>query len=422
MHASFSARLALLVGFLLLTLPAPTQAQRRGLRRQAPPACRQVGGVVSGTWTRAGSPYCVTEDLTVGPGSLTIESGVQVRVAADVSIRVTGALVVQGTSLAPVLFTSTDPGAPWAGLFFDQATLASSLELCRIEGANDGGVRILDSAVSLLGCEIAGNTREADGGGLWASIASGDLVLQDCRITGNTADGGDGGGLWVSLASGDLVLQDCDVSDNTALVVTGGFPYLGGNGGGLSATLADGDLLLERCELTRNRAVQDPIGTSGQALGGGLQCTGASSVVLDDCLIAQNESFAYNDFPQLQFRAGGGGIYVAGAALRLTRCIVRDNRAAGSYPFPLSNGGAPFASGGGLCHEGAGHGLTSVPASQRECQGASGGRRPIPSPSTGWAVSPSWTQRPRSWTRPLRTPSSPGLQSADGLGAERANC
>ncbi len=332
-------------------------------QKHVDPSCTLVRpGFVSGRWTALGSPYCVTGDITVseshGSGSLTIEGGVEVRVAPGAEMRVTGTLVVQGDAGAPVLFTSAHPASPWAGLFFDGAQDGSSLAHAQIRNASESGIRILDSVVALIACEISdnvGSSAHEGGGGIWASIASGDLVLQSCRITSNTtASPGNGGGLWVSIGSGDLVLEDCVVSDNLAFSGTTG--PIRGNGGGISAELLDGRLVLERCELERNRAIQADASQSGG--GGAIECFTATEVVLTDCLIAQNECKSTNFLSGLEFESSGGGLRVAGPSLRLTRCVVRDNRANPNYWLPSAGGGFPEAYGGGVHHWGPSADLT----------------------------------------------------------------
>ena len=85
------------------------------------------GGVVGNqTWNLAGSPYTIQGDLTVLSGAtLTIEAGVEVRFdtgdsqasgvdASKIELRVEGALDVDGTSLAPVTFSSSSSSSAGA--------------------------------------------------------------------------------------------------------------------------------------------------------------------------------------------------------------------------------------------------------------------------------------------------------------------
>jgi len=76
------------------------------------------GGIYNNTtWNLAGSPYLVTGSIVVFPNrTLTIEPGVEVIVSADytfntgnfIYLEVRGSLIANGTSIAPIVFTSSD--------------------------------------------------------------------------------------------------------------------------------------------------------------------------------------------------------------------------------------------------------------------------------------------------------------------------
>lgn len=76
------------------------------------------GGIYANTtWNLAGSPYLVTGSMVVFPNrTLTIEPGVEVIVSADytfntgnfIYLEVRGTLIANGTSNAPIVFTSSD--------------------------------------------------------------------------------------------------------------------------------------------------------------------------------------------------------------------------------------------------------------------------------------------------------------------------
>ena len=67
-----------------------------------------VGGIVAlQEWTKAGSPYCVTNDLLVA--GLTIREGVEVRFCGNYVMDVLSPIVVEGTADEPVRFHPADP-------------------------------------------------------------------------------------------------------------------------------------------------------------------------------------------------------------------------------------------------------------------------------------------------------------------------
>lgn len=66
-------------------------------------------------WTKEGSPYLISETVTIDPGvTLTIESGVVVQSAPGGSLFVLGRVETRGTSEEPILFTAND--SQWDGI------------------------------------------------------------------------------------------------------------------------------------------------------------------------------------------------------------------------------------------------------------------------------------------------------------------
>jgi len=99
------------------------------------------GGIYNNTtWNLAGSPYLVSGSIVVFPNrTLTIEPGVEVIVSADytfntgnfIYLEVRGSLVANGTSTAPIVFTSSDTTT---GFF--------NWEGIRIKGSQGGTVQM----------------------------------------------------------------------------------------------------------------------------------------------------------------------------------------------------------------------------------------------------------------------------------------
>src|SRR5688572_28800237 len=64
---------------------------------------------VSGTWTMAGSPYLVQNEITVQANDvLTIEPGVVVKFQPATRMMVFGQLIADGSSNNPIVFESSD--------------------------------------------------------------------------------------------------------------------------------------------------------------------------------------------------------------------------------------------------------------------------------------------------------------------------
>ena len=95
--------------------------------------CDGPGTSVSGpittntTWTLAGSPFVITGNVFVQAGvTLTIEAGVCVKAQSQLGINVDGQLIAQGTSAAPICFTTAVlPPSPgdWAGILFSNTAV-----------------------------------------------------------------------------------------------------------------------------------------------------------------------------------------------------------------------------------------------------------------------------------------------------------
>ncbi|MEM7199837.1 MAG: right-handed parallel beta-helix repeat-containing protein [Planctomycetota bacterium] len=263
-------RFALLLLFALL--PARLGAQ----------CVTVVQGPVVGPWTAAESPYCVVANVTAP--RLTIEAGVEVRVAPGASIVISGALTAIGTESAPIVFGALDAGG-WLGLEV-RGGAGTVLEHCRVGGSSATGLTLIDSPATLRHCRIEGNSAVGDGGGLVAQIAAGDLLLTDCAIV-----------------------------DNACAMF----------GGGIRADLASGRLVLDRCELRGNQVVTPVL--SGVDVGGGaLFCSAAQEVAFTDCVIEDNQVAATCSGCTCFAIGSGGGVAVRASDLRMTRCLVLDNR------------------------------------------------------------------------------------------------
>lgn len=93
-----------------------------------------AGGTVTGgtlatntTFTAAGSPYCLTEDIIVPTGvTLTIEADVALEMSAETNIRVIGTLDIQGLAGQEVSIKGKG-GVSWGGLSFEEPTTTSTL-------------------------------------------------------------------------------------------------------------------------------------------------------------------------------------------------------------------------------------------------------------------------------------------------------
>lgn len=181
---------------------------------------------VDTTWTAAGGPWVLAQDVTVAEdATLSIEPGALVLLDRAVTLSIAGALVARGTAAEPILFqglpNAQQQPARWGSVVF-------------LDSSEDAAFEDLDEYVSgsiIEGCTFEGGTRaviiqqaspyvhestfrdnaccedDPDGGaGLWVQWGSAPRI-QGCTFEGNVANGTSwGGGLLIQRAH--AIVQD----------------------------------------------------------------------------------------------------------------------------------------------------------------------------------------------------------------------
>ncbi|MBL9168797.1 MAG: right-handed parallel beta-helix repeat-containing protein [Verrucomicrobiales bacterium] len=294
-----------------------------------------VGGIVNGVWRTGGSPFYVTNNITVS--SLAIEPGVHIVFLGPFTFSVPGIIKAIGTESDPIVFTRTNSIAKWGGIVFQNSGPGSELEHCRIEGSGNSGVRINDSQPSFRWCVIANNSSTAGGGGFSINMGSANLEIIGCTITNNVASRADGGGIRAIMGTGTLILSDCFVGGNSASITDGAIA-----GGGMNV---QGNADLVRCVIRGNRAdAHEAIpGGASAARGAGMFAAKGTTRLLNSTLLnnvaystaaggmSGNRGFAY-----------GGGFYQSGGNATLANTIVCANTASSTHG---SEGGGVYADG-----------------------------------------------------------------------------
>lgn len=161
-----------------------------------------------------------------------------------------------------------------------------------ITGGTESGVKITGaegSEILLKDLTITGNRNDTSGyGGGGVCADSGDLTIDHCRITDNTAANGSGGGVSMGSKHGgtvenaSLTIKDSVISGNTSTA----------QGGGVYAAITDGSVSITGSTLS---------GNSATAQGGGISVStsGSTDVTLSGNTILENTAGQH-----------GGGIYI----------------------------------------------------------------------------------------------------------------
>ncbi len=197
-------------------------------------------------------------------------------------------------------------GGIWASV--DVGTIAledNTIAGNRVTGGRGGGLYI--SARNATPTTITRNTIEKNsagfGGGALLNINTGELLMDECTISENSATSGKGSGGGISLAgqSARATIRSSTISANTATAIAG-------NGGGVAASGIT--LKVESSTITGNAAYGE---------GGGISSYSSLEVV--NSQISSNRVDARN--------GGGGGIAQRGGSLSISDSTIATNSSAG---------------------------------------------------------------------------------------------
>ncbi len=275
-------------------------------------------GNVSGVWTRAGSPYAVTGNITISDGSiLQINPGVTVLFMDTVGVSVSGGatLVAAGEAGDSVRFTADTTANPhgWNGILLRDPTTVAAFAFCVFERSRDAYSGEGDGAVKIgpgMTVEITHSTFRFNHGFEPAALSAwqaDSILVTDCLFELNTAVNGAAmqwissaglvtrcvfrdnsstrGGALDCFAHGNerLIFYDCDFIGNHAEY--GGAVWL-------EAVAASGGLAFDSCRFS---------GNSAQVWGGAFW--GWTVPKIDRCWFDDNEADSL-----------GGAIYCTGMA------------------------------------------------------------------------------------------------------------
>jgi hypothetical protein len=176
------------------------------------------GGAVSGTWTKAGSPYTVTGDIRVPKGrTLTIEPGVLVKFAGHFGLTVgyRATLDAKGTEQDPIVFTAIDTNEGWFGIRFVNSGADDILKYCTIEYSKKprtGGGGFLNLIGGGILC--CGSWEEEPG-----FLVPSSPTIDHCRIANNDAETA---GAIMCMDESEAIITHNIIVDNSADLDAGG--------------------------------------------------------------------------------------------------------------------------------------------------------------------------------------------------------
>ncbi len=314
-----------------------------------PGVTKKCGFIDQEIWTTNESPIAVMCSLTIA--HLTIEEGVEVYFFNNSEMYVSGLLKALGTSVDSVVFSCKDTASGWQGIRFESSLVECVMEYCQISYSNNSGIRILDCSPTVQNCYIFSSYAN-QGGGLFISRTSltDTLTIVGCEIVGNTSDT-HAGGIKVIEAKGAVVFRDCNIFSNVANYDRGGSNYVGG-GIYFSDNSEVGILELIDCSVVQN-IVRSECYTNQcdrDSYGGGLYLAG--NCTIQNCVIDGNVSRPAEHGSQggttERTRSYGGGIYIARGVHSISNSQIRSNVATCSGADAYTYGGGIYLNAGSL--------------------------------------------------------------------------
>lgn len=188
-------------------------------------------GSVSGTWTKANSPYNVKGDIEVGANDkLVIEPGVEVIFDGHYKLNILGVLEAKGSATDTIRFSAANASTGWGGIRFDNSKSGANgamtgndscfIDYCRIQHGivntswpdNSGGAIFCSDFEQIKITNSFFNDNESGkGGAIYAQYGG---VIENCTFVNNFCPGnGSGGGVYLKTLGH---IKNCTFISNKA--------------------------------------------------------------------------------------------------------------------------------------------------------------------------------------------------------------
>jgi hypothetical protein len=289
-----------------------------------------LAGNVSGTWTKACSPYKIQGTIQIPNGqTLTIDPGVTVEFQGHYKFNVQGRLLAVGTAADTISFSAADTSIGWWGIRFDNTPTTndtSKIEYCKLQygkatffsspddmggafyfnnvsktiifnsrilnctASHGGGIFCLNSSPLINNNNISNNSATYSGGAIRCNNSNPD-------ITGNAISGNSGtyAGGGISLYISSPTISNNIISNNSA-----------SNGGGLDLEGSNSNPIITNNTISNNLA---------SSAGGGFYCNGGSNTIITNNTIVNNRANK------------GGALYDSLCSPVIRNCILWGNTA-----------------------------------------------------------------------------------------------
>ena len=329
-------------------------------------------GLVSGTWTLAGSPYNIQGSIQIpNDSTLIIEPGVSVIFQGAYKLNVQGRLLAIGTITDTIIFTATDTAIGWKGIRFDNTPSTndtSKIIYCKLQYGKATGTSPDNCGGALYfynySKEIISNNsiiknKALKGAGIYCNVCS--PFISYNIFSYNSTDLNGGGAIYCDYTSSPIITNNI-ISYNSAKgsgARSGGITSYGtptiknniitnnttkGSGGGIDS---EGGSIILNNTITNNTAflngggiycpsIEYPyisyniISNNTANKGGGIFLTAGTMASLSNNIICNNNA-----------SANGGGIYCENACVpNFINSTIANNNA--------SNGGALYCTGSSI--------------------------------------------------------------------------